>query len=125
MYLYDLYITKFTYLSVSVLHAFHFLKLFFKGCIIFNHMDVNLFIYLFIWLRWVFVAACGLSLVVRGGYSSLRCVGFSLWWLLLLRSTVSMCEGFCSCGSWALELRLSSCGSRALERRLSSCGSRA
>ena len=39
------------------------------------------FIYLFIyfWLRWVFVAARGLSLVaVSGGYSSLRCMGFSL-----------------------------------------------
>ena len=32
----------FTYLNVSVPHAFHFLKLFFKGCIIFNHMDVHL-----------------------------------------------------------------------------------
>ena len=43
-----------------------------------------LFIYLFIyfWLRWVFVAACGLSLVV--GYSSLWCMGFSLWWLLFV-----------------------------------------
>ena len=44
------------------------------------------FIYLFIyfWLCWVFVAAHGLSLVVAsGGYSSLRCKGFSLWWLLV------------------------------------------
>ena len=33
-------------------------------------------------------AACRLSLVVvSGGYSSLRCAGFSLRWLLLLRST--------------------------------------
>ena len=41
----------------------------------------NLFIYF--WLHWVFVAECGLSLVVAsGGYSSLRCVGFSLRWLL-------------------------------------------
>ena len=38
-------------------------------------------------LHWVFVAACGLSLVaVSGGYSLLRCVGFSLRWLLLLQS---------------------------------------
>ena len=36
----------FTYLNVSVPHAFHFLKLFFKGCIIFNHMDVHLRIYI-------------------------------------------------------------------------------
>ena len=44
------------------------------------------FIYLFIyfWLRWVFVAVHGLSLVAESrGYSWLRCVGFSLWWLLI------------------------------------------
>ena len=59
------------------------------------------FIYLF-WLRWVFVAACGLSLVVAsGGYSSLQCAGFSLQWLLLLRNTGSRCAGFSSCGSRA------------------------
>ena len=46
---------------------------------------INLFIYF--WLHWVFVAACGLSLVtVNGGYSWLWCAGFSLQWLLLLRS---------------------------------------
>ena len=66
----------------------------------------NLF---YFWLRWVFIAVRGLSLVVAsGGYSSLRCAGFSLRWLLLLRST-----GFSSCGSRALERRLSSCGARA------------
>ena len=53
----------------------------------------NKFIYF--WLCWVFVAARGLSLVAaRGGYSSLRCTGFSLWWLLLLRSTGSRRAGF-------------------------------
>ena len=60
------------------------------------------YIYLFIyfWLCWVFVAARGLSLVVAsGGYSSLRCVGFSLWWLLLLWSTGSRRAGFSSCGA--------------------------
>ena len=65
------------------------------------------FIYLF-WLRWVFVAVCGLSLVAASG-------------------------GFSCCGAWALGARasvvvlhgLSSCGSRALERRLSSCGAQA
>ena len=41
---------------------------------------INLFIlFIYFWLRWVFVAARGLSLVeVSGGYSSLRCAGFSL-----------------------------------------------
>ena len=62
-------------------------------------LNINLFIYF--WLRWVFVAARGLSLVaVSGGYSSLQCTGFSLWWLLLLRSMGSRCAGFSSCGAW-------------------------
>jgi len=41
------------------------------------------------------------------------CVGFSLWWLLLLRSTGSRVCGLGSCGSWALEHRLNSCGTWA------------
>ena len=46
------------------------------------------------WLHWVFIAARGLSLVARsGGYSSLRRAGFSLRWLLLLRSTGSRRAG--------------------------------
>ena len=41
----------------------------------------------FFWLRWVFVAVRGLSLVAAsGGYSLLQCTGFSLRWLLLLQS---------------------------------------
>ena len=72
--------------------------------------SLNLFIYRLIdWLCWVFVAACGLSLVAvrggyssSGGYSSLWCVGFSLRWLLLLWSTGSRHVGFRSCGTWAL-----------------------
>ena len=77
----------------------------------FNLKIIYLFIY---WLHWVFVAACGLSLIVASGdYSSLWCAGFSLWWLLLLQSVCSRCTGFSSCGLWALERRLSSCGTRA------------
>ena len=49
------------------------------------------------WLHRVFLAACGLSLVVgSGGYSSLWCTGFSLRWLLLLWSTRSRRAGFSS-----------------------------
>ena len=62
------------------------------------------FIYLFIyfWLHWVFVAVRGLSLVAAsGGYSSLRCADFSLQWLLSLWSTGSRCAGFSSCGTRA------------------------
>ena len=56
----------------------------------------------------------GFSLVAAsGGYSLLQCAGFSLRWLLLLQSTGSRRAGFSSCGSWALERRLSSCGARA------------
>ena len=75
-----------------------------------------LYIYKFIYfrLRWVFIAACGHSLVAAsGGYSLLRCVGFSLRWLFLLWSMGSRCAGLSSCGMWALERRLSSCGARA------------
>ena len=72
----------------------------------------NVFIYF--WLHCVFIAVHGLSLVAAsGGHSSLRCAGFSLWWLLLLRSTGSRRAGFSSCGSRALERRLSSCGTWA------------
>ena len=53
-------------------------------------------------LHWVFVAACGLSVVAASrGYSSLQCVGFSLWWLLLLWGTGSRSADFSSCGAWA------------------------
>ena len=68
----------------------------------------KIFIYLYIfyfWLQWVFIVAHGLSLVVAsGGYSSLRCAGFSLQWLLLSRSTGSRCTGFSGCGPRALLL---------------------
>ena len=59
------------------------------------------------WLCWVFVAARGLSLVgASAGYSSLRCTGFSLWWLLLLWSTGSRHICFSSCGMQAQQLWL-------------------
>ena len=83
----------------------------------------NLFIILFIyfWLCWVFVAAHGLSLMRRAGFT-LQC-----------SVRASHCSGFSCCGVWALRARasvvvahgLSSCGLRALEHRLSSCGARA
>ena len=77
------------------------------------YLFICLFVCFYFWLCWVFVAVRGLSLVVAsGGYSSLRCAGFSLRWLLLLQSTGSRRMGFSSCSTW----------SRALERRPSSCG---
>ena len=59
----------------------------------------NKFIYF--WLHWVFVAVCRLSLVAASrGYSSLWCMGFSSWWLLLW-TTGSGHVGFSSCGARA------------------------
>ena len=50
-------------------------------------------------LRWVFIAAHGLSLVVVSrGYSSLWCMGFSLQGFLSLWSTGSRYMAFSSCG---------------------------
>ena len=69
--------------------------------------------FIYFWLRWVFVAARGLSLVAASGGSlrcnarASRCGGFSL------RSTGSRRAAFSSCGSWALECRLISCGAWA------------
>ena len=73
----------FLYICIQVIQ----LQIYQLSCL---RLIVSLFfkIYLFIyfWLCWVFVAVCGLSLVAaRGGYSSLWCAGFSLRWLLLLR----------------------------------------
>ena len=43
------------------------------------------YLFIYLWLRWVFVAARGLSLVAAsGGYSLLRCAGFSARWLLFV-----------------------------------------
>ena len=65
----------------------------------------KLFLFVYFWRCQVFVAACGLSLVVADrGYSSLQCAGFSLRWLLLLPSTGSRHTGLSSCGTWAQQL---------------------
>ena len=76
------------------------------------------FIYFYFWLCWVFVAARGLSLVAARD-ATLHC-----------GAGASHCHGFSCCRAWGPGARasidvacgLSSCGSQALERRLSSCG---
>ena len=74
-----------------------------------SHLFLFLFFFfliIYFWLSWVFVAVRGLFLVaVSGGYSSSRCSGFSLRWLLLLQSMGSTHTGFRSCGAWAQLLR--------------------
>ena len=65
---------------------------------------INLFIYL--WLRWVFIAVHRPSLVaVNGGHSSLQCMGPPLRWPPLPWSTGSRHMGFSSCGTQAQPLR--------------------
>ena len=67
------------------------------------HLSIYLSIYLFIF------GCVGSSLLCMGfllvaaskGYSSLRCVGFSLQWPLLLWSMGSRCTGFSNCGTQA------------------------
>ena len=69
------------YTSITA-HAFFFFKL------------INLFIYFYFWLCWVFVSVGGLSLVAAsGGHSSSRCADLSLSRPLLLRSTGSRHAG--------------------------------
>ena len=72
-------------------------------------LKINLFIYIYFWLRWVFIAVCGLSLVVASG-AALHC-----------GARASHCGGFSRCrarapGAWAsvvVACRLSSCGTQA------------
>ena len=87
----------------------------FTICFFFFFLFFILFIYF--WLCWVFIAACELSLVAASrGCSSLRCVGSSSQWLLLLRNTGSRRAGFSSCGTRAQQLWLA--GSRAQTQQL-------
>ena len=76
----------------------------------FTYLFFKRFIYF--WLRWVIIAARGISLkCCSWGYSWLRCPGFSLQWLLFLGSTGSRLgpqqlqykdSESCFKGSWAL-----------------------
>ena len=78
------------------------------------------FVFCFIWLRWVFLAARGLYLVAAsGGYShcgawASHCGGFSCCAARALGAWASViaARALSSCDLWALECRLSSCGAR-------------
>ena len=67
---------------------------------------MSLFIYLFIYLA-VFGLRCGARASHCGSFA---CCGA---WALGTRASVVVARGFSSCGSRALESRLSSCGARA------------
>ena len=59
-----------------------------------KRVPFSFFKFIYFWLCWVFVSVRGLSLVAAsGGHSSSRCVGLSLSWPLLLRSTASRRAG--------------------------------
>ena len=112
----------YSFLSLGLFYCSfpNFLNIYFiLSCLVIAFFYIYKFIYLFIYfqLHWVFIAVCGLSLVaMSGGYSSLWCVGFSLRWLLLLRSTGSRHAGFSSYGTRAQQLWL--VGSRAQAQQL-------
>ena len=62
---------------------------------------LNLFLFIYFWLCWVFISVRGLSLVAASGdHSSSRCAGLSLLWPLVAKHRLQT-------------RRLSSCGSRA------------
>ena len=69
------------------------------GCGSFTYLLMCLFIYF--WLQVLLLHAGFLWLQQAGGYSLLQCMGFSLWWLLLLQSTGSRLAGFSSCSTQA------------------------
>ena len=88
------------------------LTCFFPPCICF------IYLFIYVWLRWVFVVARGLSLVaVSRGYSSLWRADATL----RCGARTSHCGGFSCCRAWALGVwaslvavcGLSSCGTQA------------
>ena len=79
-----------------------------------------LFIHLFLAALGLHCCSQAFSSCSEQGLLFIAVRGFSLQWLLLLRSM-----GFRCMVSVVVACGLRSCGSRALERRLSSCGARA
>ena len=90
---------------------------FFKG---FEAISFLFFKLIYFWLCWVFVAARAFS-------------SCGEWGILFVAVGRLLTAVACCCGAWALGTwasvvvahRLSSCGTWALECRLSSCGARA
>ena len=82
------------FLAIREIYSFLFCMYLFLGVFLF----LKIFIYLF--------AYAGSLLLVRArrGYSSLWYMGFSLLWILLLRSTSSERARFSTCGRWTQQL---------------------
>ena len=60
----------------------------------FLQLLLNIYLFIYFWLCWVFVSVRGLSLFAASrGHSSSWCAGLSLSWALLLRSTGSRRAG--------------------------------
>ena len=86
-------------------------------CIYFWVCWVSVAAQAFLWLRGG-ISSCGARASHPRGFSSPWLLfpvaslprGFSSPWLLLLQRTGCRAQDLCSCGSWALEHRLSSCG---------------
>ena len=89
-----------------------------RAIIFFFFKKIDLFNF---WLCWVLIARCRLSLFVASeGFSSLWCVGFSLWWYswcgpqaLGVFPSLVVAHGLSISSSCALECRLSSWGTWA------------
>ena len=78
-----------------------------------NRIDVLFFIYLFLAALGLLCCTWAFSSCSERGLLFVAVCRLLMWWLLLLWSMGSRCVGFTSCGSRALEHRLSSCGARA------------
>ena len=83
------------YVFFSGHKAFGFFPVFcYSNQCLWNIFFLNIYLFIYLWLCWVFVSVRGLSLVVASGsHSSSRCAGLSLARPLLLRSTGSRRAG--------------------------------
>ena len=100
----------FYFFSLYVCPYVSAIVLFFFSCVLSYHF----FLFIYFWLLWVFTAMHGLSLVVvSGGCSALRWVGFPLQWFSWCRAWALGRAGFSTCSPRALEHWSSSCGARA------------
>ena len=109
---------NFSLLRKQIFHFYWKITMSVQLAILIHSFFFFLRLFTYFWLCWVFVAACGLSPVgASQGYSSLRCLGFSLWWLLGHGA-----QALGKQASIAAALRLGSCSSGALECWLRSCG---